>query len=309
MANTVYQNFVLENKLNDILATKLAMSQFLTVNTSLEGVDGMIYKVNTYNSTGDVQDVAEGAGNTDAIEMSYTTNQYVVGTTQGRFIYSDEAAMTDSFLVEGGLQHLADKMVNDFNEKAIAEYAKGTNKVFTAEVGFDDFVDAIAKLKKEDSEENGFFALINTDMKAELRKKLADELKYVEDYVRSGYIGSLCGIPIYTSKLVPAGSVYVASKAAITAFMKKTTEIEQDREPNTRTNTVYARNVKVIALTDNNYLCQILVGADGYHMVHEQPADWATDWTDYYEMVNGRMTALATQTAPVFADGKYYAAD
>lgn len=74
MGNTRYENFVLENKLNEILATKLAMSQFLTTNTSLEANEGMTWKVNVYDATGDVEDVAEGAGNSGAIEMAYTQN-------------------------------------------------------------------------------------------------------------------------------------------------------------------------------------------------------------------------------------------
>lgn len=216
--------------------------------------------------------------------------------------------MTDKFLVDGGITDLAKKMVNDFNAKAIAEFAKGTNKVYTAKPCFDDFVDAIAKLNLEDAEEAGYFALVNPAMKATLRKELADELKYVEDYVRVGYVGSVCGVPIYTSKIVPLGSIYIANKQAVTAFMKKNTEIEQDRDVNTRTNYIYARNVKVIALTDNSFLCQILVGAAGYEMLHAKPADWATDYTDYFEMVNGTMTAISALTAPDFVDGKYYKA-
>ena len=44
-------------------------------------------------------------------------------------------------------------------------------------------------------------------------------------------------------------------------------------------------------------------------MLHAQPTDWATDFTDYFEMVNGTMTALTGTTAPAFEDGKFYAAD
>lgn len=309
MGNTRYENFVLKNKLEEILLTKLGLSQFLTVDRTLAANEGMTIKINRYNCSGGIQDVLEGQGNTDEIEMTYDTEQYIVGTTQGRFAYTDEDAMTDSFLVDGGITDLAKKFVNDFNEKAVAEWTKATRKVYTSKVVFDNFVDAIAALNLEDAEENGFNALVHPSMKAALRKNLADELKYVEDYARVGYVGSVCGIPIYTSRAVPMGSVLIANKEAVTAFMKKDTEIEQEREVNIRKNWVYARNVKVIALTHDDKAVQILVGAAGYAMLHEKPSDWDTAFTSYYMLdEDGDMTAITGTIAPIFEDGKYYKA-
>lgn len=261
MANTRYANFVLENKLNEILDTKLSMSQFLTVDNSLQETSGMIKKVNVYTSTGSVEDVAEGQGNSTAIEMSYTPQTYTVTTTQGRFVYTDEDAMTDAFLVDAGLTNLAKEIVNDYNHKAITEMESTSLKVTYPKNGvptFDNFADAIALLNLEDSEENGFFALVNPAMKATLRKQLADDLKYVEAFSRTGYIGTVCGIPVYTCKDVSAKTIVIANKEAVTAFVKKNTEIAQERDENTRTNTVYGRNVKVIALTDGSKAVKIV---------------------------------------------------
>jgi hypothetical protein len=121
MANTRYENFVIENKLNELLTTGLDMNQFLTVDNTLQEEAGMIKKVHRYSSTGAGQDVAEGAGNTRAIEMSYTAVPYTVGTYQARFIYTDEDAMADPFLVDSGIQNLAKDIVNDYTAKAIAQ--------------------------------------------------------------------------------------------------------------------------------------------------------------------------------------------
>lgn len=219
MGNVRYENFVLENKLNEILITKLGLSQFLTVDTTLEENEGMRKKIHVYNCSGGIQDVLENQGNTDTLEMTYDEKEYVVGTTQGRFAYTDEDAMTDKFLVDGGITDLAKKFVNDFNEKAIAEWAKASRVVYTGTVVFDNFVDAIAMLNLEDAEEVGYSALIHPSMKAQIRKNLADELKYVEDYARTGYVGHICGIPVYVSRAVPMGSVLISNKEAVTAFM------------------------------------------------------------------------------------------
>ena len=121
MSNTRYENFVIENKLNELLNTSLAMNQFVTIDDTLQQEAGMIKKVHRYSSTGAGQDVQEGAGNNTAIEMSYTATPYTVGTYQARFIYTDEDAMADPFLVDAGIQNLAKDIVNDYNHKAIIE--------------------------------------------------------------------------------------------------------------------------------------------------------------------------------------------
>lgn len=91
---------------------------------------------------------------------------------------------------------------------------------------------------------------------------------------------------------------------------KKNTEIEQDRDVNIRKNWVYARNVKVIALTNDDKAVQIQVGRKGFEMLHEQPADWATAFTNYYtcDPTDGSMDPITGTVAPTFEDGKYYKA-
>lgn len=260
MAEARYENFVIQNKLDELLETKLSMSQFLTVDTTLTETDGMIKNVHVYKSTGSGETVEEGKGNTDAIVMSYDSVPYTVGTYQARFVYTDEAAMTDSFMVDGGITNLAKDIVNEYNTQAITELEKTENEVEVDTISFDAFADAIALLDLEDAEEAGFVALCNPAMKAELRKALKDELKYVEGFARTGYIGTVCGIPVYTSKIVSDGVITISNKEAVTAFMKKDTEIEQERDANTRTNTIYSRNVKVIALTNQAKAAKITVG-------------------------------------------------
>ena len=75
-------------------------------------------------------------------------------------------------------------------------------------MGFAHFVDAIALLNKEDDAETEaqLFALCDPGMKAALRKSLKDDLKYNEDYARTGYIGHVAGVPLRTSKLIPTAA-------------------------------------------------------------------------------------------------------
>lgn len=154
--------------------------------------------------------------------------------------------MTDPVAIDKAIQHLAEALTNDVTTKVIAELKKGTGELATLD--FDGVVDAIAEYP--DEEASGLYLLIAKDAYADLQKEVKDDLKYVEDYVRRGYVGHLAGVPIFVSKAVDDGMAFLASKDAITCFMKKGVETEQERDADTRKTTIYGRNVKVIALTD-----------------------------------------------------------
>lgn len=257
MAHTIYQNFILANKVSDILTTQVDLNTYMTVDTELAENAGMKKVINTYTATGNVENLAMGEGNTADIEVSFTPTEYTVGTTQGRFKYYDEQEMADPMVVDAGLDGIAKTMVNDFTTKAIAEYEKATLTLTGTAWSFDTVVDAIAKMNLED--ETGLFLLISPADQANFRKALKDDLKYVEGFVRTGYIGSVCGVPVIVSKAVAKGKGYLATKDAITLFIKKDTEIEQERDANTRENRVFVRKVALVALTDATKLVKITV--------------------------------------------------
>lgn len=258
MAHTIYENFILANKVSDILTTQVDLNAYMTVDTELAENAGMKKVINTYTATGNVEDLAMGEGNNEDIEVSFTPTEYTVGTTQGRFKYYDEQEMTDPMVVDVGLDGIAKTMVNDFTAKAIAEYEKATLTLAGSGWTFDTVVDAIAKMNLED--ETGLFLLISPADQANFRKALKDDLKYVEGFVRTGYIGSVCGVPVIVSKAVAKGTGYLATKDAITLFIKKDTEIEQERDANHRENRVFVRKVALVALTDATKLVKITVG-------------------------------------------------
>lgn len=261
MAHTIYQNFILANKVSDILTTQVDLNTYMTVDTELAENAGMKKVINTYTATGNVENLAMGEGNTADIEVSFTPTEYTVGTTQGRFKYYDEQEMTDPMVVDAGLDGIAKTMVNDFTKKAVAEYDKASLTLAGTAWTFETVVDAIAKMNLED--ETGLFLLISPADQANFRKGLKDDLKYVEGFVRTGYIGSVCGVPVIVSKAVKAGTGYLATKDAITLFIKKDTEIEQERDANTRENRVFVRKVALVALTDATKLVKITVSATG----------------------------------------------
>lgn len=257
MAHTIYENKVLENKIEDLLTTAVDLNSYMTIDNSLTQSAGMTKTVNVYTASGNVEDVAMGEGNEGEVEVSFESKDYTVTTTQGKFSYYDEQEMKDPMVVEVGLKAISEKMTNDLTAKAIAEFDKATlTASYDAEgISFDNIVDAIATLNVED--ESGLFLLINVADKAGLRKSLGEELKYSEGYARTGYIGTVCGVPVIVSKAVPADTAYLATKEAVTCFVKKGSEIEQERNADIRKNDVYARKVMVVALTDATKIVKI----------------------------------------------------
>lgn len=309
MAHTIYENFVLENKMEDLLTTAVDMNAYMTADTSLTENAGMKKKVNTYTATGNVQELGMGEGNTEDIEVSFITNEYEVGTTQGRTYYYDEQEMTDPYAIDVALKGLADIMTNDLTAKAIGEFKKATMVQYGATWVFDNIVDAIAKMNLE--KEEGLFLLINPAQQAAFRKNLKDDLKYVEGFVRAGYIGTVCGVPVIISKAVPVGEAYLATREAITCFIKKGNEIEQERDANTRKNTIFARKVMLVALTNATKVVRLSAKADpttGYTALNAAPEAWSTTFTTYYELDTSTdtMKRLTGSVAPTFVAGKYF---
>lgn len=256
MANTVYQNFVLESRLSDLLNTKLNTRSLMTIDNSLTESAGMIKKINTYTYTGKVEKLAKGAKNTTRGAVSYTPKQYEVEVSQQVFDYYDEEFMQDPKVVEMGMNGAAALMVNDMNEKYFAELKKATlsHKV-TGAFNYDAVVDAIQLMNLED--EAGLFLIIGNDLKAEVRKDEDFKAARQGEMLFNGQIGNICGVPVLVSKLVPANTAYLATKEAVTLYTKKDSEVEQERQGEIRQNTVIMRKVNLVALTDATKVVKI----------------------------------------------------
>lgn len=257
MAHTIYENEVLSNKLNEVLETKVNLNPYMTIDTSLTQAAGMKKVVNVYTASGDVEALSMGEGNTGEITVSFEPKEYEVKTYQGKFSYFDEQEMQNPMVVDAGIDGAAKTMINKFNDLAIAEF--GSDKVASvpaASWSFDVVVDAIAKFGETAPE----FLLINPDSLAGFRKALKDMLSYSEGFARTGYVGSVAGVPVVISNIVPANTGYMGTKEAVTVFIKKDTEVEQDRDKDVRRNDYWVRKVATVALTDATKAVKIVIG-------------------------------------------------
>lgn len=266
MAHNIYDNFYLSNEVEDQFNSHLDLQQFCTVDNSLVGTAGMIRKINVYRATSGTEKLTMGQGNNKSIEVSYTPEEYKILMAQNKFEYYDEQEMTDPMLVPVGTKHMGTDLFNTVNGDIYGEYKKATMVVLVDKYNFAAFVDAVASLNIESIDNDPAtvapqtFAFINGSDTAELRKNLAEDLKYVEAYARSGYVGTVAGVNIYTKKDATKGTVAVATRQAVTIFNKKGIEIEQERDADHRKNDIYSRKYYLAALTDATKVVKICKG-------------------------------------------------
>ncbi len=254
MAHVIYDNFYLSNEVEDQYNSHLDLQPFCTVDNSLEGVPGMKRKINVYSATDGTQKLAMGEGNTKSIEVSYENKEYEILLAQNRFEYYDEQAMTDPMLVPVGTRHMGTDLFNTVNAEIYAEFNKATLTVEASKFEFATFVDAQAKLNLENLENVSIFGFVSPVDMASIRKNLKDDLKYVEAFVKNGYVGTVAGVNLYTKKDATPGTIIIGTKEAVTLFNKKGTEVEQpprdSEDANIRKNTILSRKYYLVALTD-----------------------------------------------------------
>lgn len=261
MAHQIYENYILANEIEDQYNSHLDLMRFCTIDNSLVGTPGMVKKINVYRATDGTQKLAMGEGNTKSIEVSYAQEEYRILMAQNRFDYFDEQAMTDPLVVTTGVRHMATDMFNTVNADIFAEFNKATQTITTSAYNFDAFVDAGAILNVENLEGLEKFAFVCPADMAKIRKGLKDELKYIEGFVRHGYVGTVGDWNLYTKKDAVAGTIVGGTREAVTLFNKKGTEVEQDRDENIRQNSIWSRKYYLAALTDATKAVKIKLGS------------------------------------------------
>ena len=258
--NTTYENFYLSNEIEDQLNSHLDLQQFCTIDNTLTGVAGMKRKINVYRATNGTEKLGAGEGNSKSITVSFSPEEYEILLAQNRFDYLDEEAMTDPMIVQTGTKHMGTDLFNTMNADIFGEFQKATLTVPASAPDFAAFVDAQAKLNLENLEGTTIFGWVCPDDMASVRKALKDDLKYVEAFAKQGYVGTVGGVNLYTKKDATKGQIIIATKEAVTLFHKKGTEVEQERDGNTRKNSIFSRKYYVAALTDETKAVKITIG-------------------------------------------------
>lgn len=254
MANTVFSNKVLEAKAKDLLLTAVNSRSYMTIDTSLTETAGMTKTINLYTYSGEAEEVANGEGNSSTGSITYVPQDYTVKVVQQKFSYTDEDYMKDPSIVDNMLKGANQVMVNKMNADFFGEASKATLSASNAKFGYEAIVDGISELNIED--ESGVFTLYPNAWKAELRKDADYKSARMGEVIYNGQTGTVAGIPTVPTKALTDKGL-VGNKEAVTLFLKKDVEVEQERDADKRTNWVFLRAVYLVALTDATKMAKI----------------------------------------------------
>lgn len=325
--NGTYDNFFLQNEIEDQFKSHLDLDRFCTIDDSLESVSGMKVIVHRYYASAGTEKLGIGEGNTKAISVSRKDFEYDIECAQNHFDWYDEEEKKDPMIVYTGTKFMGTDLYNTTNDDIYAEYMKATTHVEASKFDFASITSACAKLNIEELENVEKFAFINCDDEAALRAELQNTLQYVEAFAKTGYIGTAGGVNIYTKRDAQRSKMVIATKQALTKFVKTGIEIEDNRDANHRKNEKYFRKYYVVALTDdtkvvileksvaptsvalNESTLNINAGKKAQLIANALPVDvtdpeitWASSATSYATVdQNGLVTAVAAGSANITA--------
>lgn len=248
MAHTIYENFVLENKMTDLVNTNLDVNALFTRDDSLSAEAGLKKVVNKYTYTGKVEQLAKGAKNTVRGKVTYVPKEYTVKRYQQTFDYNDMDVMQDPYLLDVASTGASVEMANEIREEYFTEL-RGITAEHEYEVfNYDEVVDALAAIGRE--VESDMFLIMGTDLRAAIRKDPDYKASRQGEILYTGQFGNISGLPCLFSQLVEDGEAFITAKDQVKFFVKKDGSVEQDRDIEAKDNTVVYERHGVMALVD-----------------------------------------------------------
>lgn len=248
---TGYENFIIENKMTDLVNTNLEARSLMTVDSSLSGVAGLKKIVNKYTYSGAVEKLEKGAKNTVIGSVAFVPTEYEIERYQQTFKYNDMDVMQDPYLLDTATTGASVVMSNEIKAEYFTELTKISNSFVYTTFNYSAIVDALAELNKE--VEDNMFIIMGNDLRGKIRKDSDFISSKQGEILYTGQFGTICGLPVLFSKLVPADTAYITKKDAIKFFVKKEGSVEQDRDIETKDNTVVYERHGVMALVDETY--------------------------------------------------------
>ena len=250
MATTheLYTNEVIENKMTDLVNTALDVNALFTRDDSLATAAGLQKVVHTYEYEGKVQKLEKGAKNSVRGKVKYTPHTYIVERYQQTFDYNDMDVMQDPYFLDVASTGASTEMANEIREEYFAEL-RGITAEHEYEVfNYDEVVDALADIGRE--VESDMFLIMGTDLRAAIRKDPDYKASHQGEILYTGQFGTISGLPCLFSKLVAEGEAFITAKDQVKFFVKKDGSVEQDRDIETKDNTVVYERHGVMALVD-----------------------------------------------------------
>lgn len=254
----VFDNEVLETKIKSALNTALDLQSFATVDYSLTAAPGMQIKVRTYTPTGEAERLAMGQANTTYVGSNYVEADYRVNSLQATAKFFDEQDMADPTAIDTTIGQLPTAITNALNKEVLAEMEKATIVVNSWTPTVASILEALAEFPDDEvlNSSDKFLIVNNKDYLALIKDAMSKSM-YVKDNTNTSSLGSVAGVSIYVSKLVPDGKAYLGDKTGVTIYMKKGYGVETQRDAEHRATVMVAGAVNVVALTDAKHIVKL----------------------------------------------------
>ena len=157
-------------------------------------------------------------------------------------------------------------------------------------------VDALAALPKaSELDITDLFIIMSAEGRQRVRKNAMFEAARQGEILFTGQFGTIAGVPCVYSNLVPKETLYLVNKDAVTFFVKKEGTVEQDRDIESKDNTVVYERHGLVALTDDTRACIIEMNSTYSAVAEPSTAGLA----NYYEKGT---TGLYFKTADTAVD-------
>lgn len=244
----MYENFILENQITDLVNTNLNVNSLFTYDDSLATAAGLKVVVNKYTYNGKVEKLAKGAKNTTRGKVTMIPTEYEVERYQQTYDYNDMDVMQDPEILDVYNKGASTLMSNEIKEEYFAELAKISNTFEYDTFNYDAVVDALATIGRE--VETDLFLVMGLDAKAAIRKDEDFKASKQGEILYTGQFGAISGVPCVCSKLVPANTVYITAKDQVKFRVKNAGSVEQDRDIETKDNTVVYERHGLMSLVD-----------------------------------------------------------
>lgn len=261
---------VMADMISAKIPSKIVVSPFAKVDTTLEGVPGDTITVPQYAYIGDAEDIAEGVA-CGTVKLETSTTQATVKKAMKAVSLTDEAILsgygnpvgeTNSQLASS----IASKIDADCMDALQTAQLIVDNS--SSHISYSGVVDAIDLFEEEVN--SGKVIFVNPKQVTQLRKD-ADFIsadKYTGNVVMTGEIGKIANARVVPSKKVPldeTGAYYTCpivkltsdnetedEAAAITIYLKRDTNVETERQTLSRSTDISVDKFYTVALSNQS---------------------------------------------------------
>lgn len=260
----LYDNAVIEFAITDLTNTTINAMNLMTMDTSLETAPGLKKIFHKYTYANTVEKLGKGEKNSGYGSVKMEKVEYTVDRFQQAFQYYDDDVYQDPKVLDVMTRGAGQVMANDIKAKYFGELDKISTEVSLTsidEFNYDAVIDAIAEMGDVEKDTEGLFLIMGADGRAVVRKDEQFLATRNGEQLHSGEFGQIAGIPVLFSNLVPEGTIYLTNKDAVKFFVKRNGAVEQDRDIETKQNTVVYTRWGNIVLVDDTRCVKFTTGA------------------------------------------------